>query len=63
MDATHLFAGIPVTDYEAAIACYERLLGRAPDVLPTEGGPGGMPTAVLDDPDGNRIKVFEDPRA
>jgi hypothetical protein len=30
---------------------------------PTEPGPGGMPTVVLDDPDGNRIKLFEDPSA
>jgi catechol 2,3-dioxygenase-like lactoylglutathione lyase family enzyme len=103
MAITHLFAGIPVSDYDAAVAWYERLLGRPPDRLPTDGeamwhvrdggsiyvvvdaaragralvtvavddlgdlpsqpGPGGMATAVLDDPDGNRIKLFEDPRA
>ena len=103
MRVTHLFAGIPVSDYEAAVAWYERLLGRPPDrfphereavwqlgdvssmyvvldaaragnalvtlavddvgSLPTEPGPGGMPIAVLEDPDGNRIQVFEDPSA
>jgi hypothetical protein len=29
-----LFAGIPVTDYAAALAWYERLFGRAPSFLP-----------------------------
>jgi predicted enzyme related to lactoylglutathione lyase len=29
----HLFAGIPVADYHAALAWYERLLGRPPDVV------------------------------
>jgi catechol 2,3-dioxygenase-like lactoylglutathione lyase family enzyme len=100
---THLFAGVPVSDFDAAVAWYERLLGRPPDVLPhaseamwhlvgegsiyvvldaqragsalvtlavddlaerpTEPGPGGLRTTVLDDPDGNRIKLFEDPSA
>jgi catechol 2,3-dioxygenase-like lactoylglutathione lyase family enzyme len=103
MTVTHLFAGIPVSDYDAAVAWYERLLDRPPDMLPKEGeavwhvrdgasiyvvvdaaragdalvtmavddlgslpaepGPGGMPTAVLEDPDGNQIKLFEDPEA
>ena len=103
LSVTHLFAGIPVSDHDAAVAWYERLLGRSPDVEPheresvwhvvgsgsvyvvedaeragralvtlavadlsnhpTEPGPGGMPTTVLDDPDGNRIKLFEDPSA
>jgi catechol 2,3-dioxygenase-like lactoylglutathione lyase family enzyme len=103
MTITHLFAGIPVSNYDAAVAWYEELLGRPPDVLPTareamwhvregasiyvvvdakragrslvtvavddlgsspsEPGPGGMPTVVLDDPDGNRVKLFEDPSA
>jgi catechol 2,3-dioxygenase-like lactoylglutathione lyase family enzyme len=36
MTVTHLFAGIPVSDYEAAVAWYERLLGRPPDVRPHE---------------------------
>lgn len=103
MRVTHTFAGIPVSDFDAAVAWYERLFGRPPDVLPhereamwhvgdassiyvvldapragsalvtlavddlaehpTEPGPGGMPTAVLDDLDGNRIKLFEDPSA
>src|SRR5215208_4711438 len=34
MATTHLFAGIAVADYPAARAFYERLLGRAPDMLP-----------------------------
>jgi len=32
----HVFAGIPVADYDAALAWYERLLGRPPDVIVTE---------------------------
>jgi predicted enzyme related to lactoylglutathione lyase len=32
----HIFAGIPVADYDAALAWYERLLGRPPDVIVTD---------------------------
>jgi predicted enzyme related to lactoylglutathione lyase len=32
-----LFAGIPVADFDAARPWYERLVGRAPDMLPKEG--------------------------
>ena len=103
MDFSHVFAGLPVSEYDAAVAWYEQLLGKPPDMLPTDGeamwhlregaslyvvvdperaggghaalavdalgslpgepGPGGMPTAVLADPDGNRLTVFEDPSA
>jgi catechol 2,3-dioxygenase-like lactoylglutathione lyase family enzyme len=103
MAVTHLFAGIPVSDLDAAFAWYEDLLGRPPDLRPhereavwylgdgrsvyvvldeeragnalvtlaiddlgerpTEPGPGGMPIAVLHDPDGNRLQLFEDPDA
>jgi hypothetical protein len=31
-----LFAGIPVRDYEQAVAWYERLLGSAPSFLPND---------------------------
>src|SRR6266545_1099622 len=31
-----LFAGIPVRDYTAAVAWYERLLGAAPSFLPND---------------------------
>ncbi|TME89171.1 MAG: VOC family protein [Chloroflexi bacterium] len=31
-----LFAGIPVRDYNAAVAWYERLLGAAPSFLPND---------------------------
>ena len=31
----NLFAGIPVSDYEVALAWYERLLGSPPAFLPT----------------------------
>ena len=34
MATTHLFAGIAVADFAAARGFYERLLGRAPDMLP-----------------------------
>jgi catechol 2,3-dioxygenase-like lactoylglutathione lyase family enzyme len=34
--AIDLFAGIPVRDYERAVAWYERLLGSAPSFLPTD---------------------------
>jgi catechol 2,3-dioxygenase-like lactoylglutathione lyase family enzyme len=34
MGTTHVFAGIAVADYPAARAFYERVLGRAPDMLP-----------------------------
>jgi catechol 2,3-dioxygenase-like lactoylglutathione lyase family enzyme len=101
MRVTHTFAGIPVSDYDAAVAWYEELLARPPDMLPKEGegvwhlregasiyvvvdadragralltlavgdlgsyptepGPGGMPIAVLHDPDGNRLQLFVDP--
>jgi predicted enzyme related to lactoylglutathione lyase len=33
----HVFAGIPVADHPAAVAWYERLLGRPPDLVPREG--------------------------
>jgi catechol 2,3-dioxygenase-like lactoylglutathione lyase family enzyme len=32
----HLFAGIAVADYHAALAWYQRLLGRSPDVIVNE---------------------------
>ena len=34
MAVTFVFAGIPVADYDAARPWYERLIGRAPDMLP-----------------------------
>jgi len=34
--AVDLFAGIPVGDYERAVAWYERLLGSAPSFLPND---------------------------
>lgn len=36
MQITHLFAGIPTGNLAAALAWYERLLGRPPDRLPHE---------------------------
>ena len=32
----HLFAGIPVTDRDAAVRWYERLFGRPPDLVPND---------------------------
>ena len=37
MPATHLFAGVAVTDFPAALRWYEALFGRPPDMLPMEG--------------------------
>jgi catechol 2,3-dioxygenase-like lactoylglutathione lyase family enzyme len=34
--ATHVFAGIPVADFDAARAWYEELLGRPADLVPHE---------------------------
>ena len=36
MTITHVFAGIAVTDYDAALAWYTRFFGRSPDVIVTE---------------------------
>ena len=35
--AVDLFAGIPVTEYTAALAWYERFLGSPPAFVPTDG--------------------------
>jgi len=32
----HVFAGIAVADYESALAWYERMMGRPPDLKPQE---------------------------
>jgi glyoxylase I family protein len=37
MQASHLFAGIAVADFEAGLRWYERVFGKPPDMLPTEG--------------------------
>ena len=37
MAITVAFAGVATADYDAAAAWYERLLGRAPDMLPHAG--------------------------
>ena len=34
MEVTHVFTGLPVSDYDVACGWYERLLGRPPDRLP-----------------------------
>lgn len=34
MPITHVFAGIPTRDFPAAVAWYERFLGRPPDRFP-----------------------------
>ena len=34
MGINEVFAGVPVADYESAVAWYERLFGRPPDFFP-----------------------------
>lgn len=34
MQFAHVFAGVPVADLDSALRWYERLLGRAPDMIP-----------------------------
>ena len=53
--ALELFAGIPVSDYEAALPWYERLLGSEPSFLPhgTE--------AVWDLAEHRSVYIVEDP--
>jgi predicted enzyme related to lactoylglutathione lyase len=36
MAITEFFAGVPVADYRAALAWYERLVGRPADLFPNE---------------------------
>lgn len=36
MAVTHVFAAIPVADLDLALDWYERLAGRAPDLVPNE---------------------------
>jgi catechol 2,3-dioxygenase-like lactoylglutathione lyase family enzyme len=36
MAITHCFAGVPVSDFRSARSWYERLFGRAPDLVPHE---------------------------
>jgi predicted enzyme related to lactoylglutathione lyase len=36
MSATHVFAGIPVADRDAAVTWYTRLFGSAPELLPND---------------------------
>lgn len=36
MPITHVFAGIAVADYDGLRTWYERLFGRAPDMLPND---------------------------
>jgi hypothetical protein len=35
--STQLFAGVPVADFETALAWYEIFAGRGPDMVPREG--------------------------
>jgi hypothetical protein len=36
MAITHVFAGIPVADRDAAVSWYERFVGGPPDLLPND---------------------------
>jgi predicted enzyme related to lactoylglutathione lyase len=37
LQAVHVFAGIPTAVYQEAVAWYELVLGRPPDILPKDG--------------------------
>ena len=37
MEATHVFAGLAVSDYEVSLRWWEGLFGRGPDIIPTAG--------------------------
>jgi hypothetical protein len=37
VEISHLFAGLPVSDYDRALAWYGELFDREPDMLPKEG--------------------------
>ena len=61
MQAEVLFAGLAVADLDAALAWYERLFGRAPDLVPNDteaawqlAAPGGWIYVVLDPERGGR---------
>lgn len=61
--ALDLFAGIPVSDYPAALAWYERLLGTPPAFFPNDTEAvwelaehrNGVRKITYHDPDGNEI--------
>jgi hypothetical protein len=63
--AIDLFAGIPVSDYAAALSWYEQLLGSPPTFVPNadrgleptkrETYSNGVRKATYVDPDGNEI--------
>ena len=36
MAVEHVFTGVPVADRDAAVAWYERLVGKPPDLIPNE---------------------------
>jgi predicted enzyme related to lactoylglutathione lyase len=58
MGATHMFAGLPVSNFAAALSWYEQLLGRSPDRLPKAG------EAVWQLTDTSLLYIVEDtPRA
>jgi len=63
LEASHVFAGLPVSDYDASRSWYERLLGRAPDVLPNDReavwrlAEGGLVYILADPPNAGRSVV------
>ena len=56
----YLFAGIPVSDYAAALAWYERLLGSPPSFFPHDTD--GVRKITYIDRDGNEIGFGGFPR-
>jgi predicted enzyme related to lactoylglutathione lyase len=64
MDAHVLFAGVAVTDVDAACTWYERLFGRPPDIIPNDdeamwrvAGDAGWLYLVVDRPRAGRSLV------
>jgi hypothetical protein len=63
MSASYVVADAQRAGRALLTLAVDDLAERVAGLAAIEPGPGGMPTAVVDDPDGNRIQLFEDPSA